>query len=50
MGRLQHFFTFGHQLLLPGRELVVQRQQELKESAGKILLRIQIGGSEIHLL
>src|SRR5258708_38721014 len=48
MRRLQHLGAFCDQRLLAGSELLVQRQQVIKESFREIFLRIQIGWRVIH--
>ena len=50
MRRLQHFRTLGDDFLLPRRELLVQRQQEIKEALGEVLLGIQVRWRVIHVL
>ena len=50
MGGLQHFRAFGDYLLLPGSELFVERQQEIKEALWEILAGVQIRRREIHVL
>src|ERR1700690_101422 len=49
MGQLQHVYATGDYFLLPGSELFVERQQEIEESIGKILLGVQVCWSVIHI-
>ena len=48
MRQLQHLGAFRDELLLPGSELLVERQQKLEKSLGKIGLRIQVCGRVVH--
>jgi hypothetical protein len=50
MRRLQGLGTFCDDLLLPGSELLMKRQEEFKESLGEILMRIQLRRGLIHRL
>jgi len=50
MRRPQGLGTFCDDLLLPGSELLMKRQEEFKESLGEILMRIQPRRGLIHRL
>jgi hypothetical protein len=50
MRRLQHLRALGDYLLLPRRELFVERQQEIEEALWEVLVGVQILWREIHVL
>jgi hypothetical protein len=49
MRQLQHVRAAGDYLPLPACKLIVEGQEEVKESLGKVLLGIQISRRIIHV-